>query len=623
MRRVTLFFYLLVFVGLLISQPSSHALAQGGGKPSLRITKIETDDYPNVKVYVDGQNLPTELSELPLQLSENGKEVSITANETMAQGIQTALVLDASGSMQDLGVTGKRRYEEIQAVIEQLVVGGYLDHVVDWLSAYAPNQEGEVVSIQDWTQDHNAVRNELYLYQYPPIGVATPLFNLVYFALDRFEESKVPSHLSRSIVLFSDGDIGESSLRFDDAVDRAVKANVSIHTIMLGEGTPETIGNMTRLATLTGGQYIQITSDEALNPLWERIAGARDQYQLTYRSQLAQPREVLISATLEDGDTIQAVNSFPTVGLTNVEVELKKPAGDLIIKKEASAHDTPLRELQPKEIDIEVELNWSDGFSREVSQVEYVINDITQVRNEAPFDRISFPIDTLDAGRYTIRAVVTDELGLEGEARPFSFEVQVERPPAPLPPTAEPQSVSVSVPLPGSDDGLTVNQNLARNIISLTALILAILAVIIAMRNPARRKQVTEAFGAAVKQVTQPFFPNREDLAPKPVKAILSVMEGDGKLPPSIEIRGMNVKLGRSPELANIVIDDPRISRYHCRITEEADGYFRIWDEGSTSGTYLNSVQVDLTGQTLKNGDLINLGPMQFQFRYVGDQYVN
>ena len=621
MRRVTLFFYLLLFVGSLILQPSSQTFAQGGTKPSLRITKIETDDYPNVKVYVDGQNFPTELSELPLQLLENGKEVSITANETMAQGIQTALILDVSGSMQDPGLTGKRRYEEIQAVIEQLVVGGYLDHVVDWLSAYAPNQEGEVVSIQDWTQDHNAVRNELYLYQYPPIGVATPLFNLVYFALDRFEESKVPSHLSRSIVLFSDGDIGESSLRFDDAVERAIKANVTIHTIMLGEGTTETIGNMTRLATLTGGEYIQITSDETLNPLWEKIAGARDQHQLTYRTQLAQPRELLVSATLEDGDTIQAANTFPTVGLTNVEVELKKPAGDLIITKEASAYDTPLRELQPKEIDIELELNWPDGFSREVAQVEYTINDMTQVRSEAPFDRISFPIETLDTGRYTIRAVVTDELGLEGEARPFSFEVQVERPAAPLPPTAEAQSVSV--PLPGSDDGLTVSQNVVRNMISLTALILAILAVIIAMRNPARRKQVTEAFGSAVKQVTQPFFPNREDLAPKPVKAILSVMEGDGKLPPSIEIRGVNVKLGRSPELANIVIDDPRISRYHCRITEEADGYFRIWDEGSTSGTYLNSVQVDLTGQTLKNGDLINLGPMQFQFRYVGDQYVN
>lgn len=621
MRRVTLFFSLLLFVALLILQPSSQAFAQGGSKPSLRITKIETDDYPNVKVYVDAQNFPSELSELPLQLSENGKEVSITANETMAQGIQTALVLDASGSMQDLGMTDKRRYEEIQAVIEQLVTGGYLDHVVDWLSAYAPNQEGEVVSIQDWTQDHNAVRNELYLYQYPPIGVATPLFNLVYFALDRFEESKVPSHLSRSIVLFSDGDIGESSLRFDDAVDRAVKANVTIHTVMLGEGTTETIGNMTRLATLTGGEYIQVTSDEALNPLWEKIAGARDQYQLTYRTQLAQPRELLVSATLEDGDIIQVGNTFPTVGLTNVEVELKKPTGDFIISKEASAHDTPLRELGPKEIDIELELNWPDGFSREVAQVEYTINDVTQIRSEAPFDRISFPIETLDAGRYTIRAVVSDELGLKGEARPFSFEVEVERPAAPLPPTAEPQSVSV--PLPGSDNGLSVSQNLARNMISLTALILAILAVIIAMRNPARRKQVTEAFGAAVKQVTQPFFPNPQDLAPKPVKAILSVMEGDGKLPPSIEIRGVNVKLGRSPELANIVIDDPRISRYHCRITEEADGYFRIWDEGSTSGTYLNSVQVDLTGQTLKNGDLINLGPMQFQFRYVGDQHVN
>ncbi len=618
MRHVTRFFYFLLCVGVLIMQPTSQVLAQGGSNPSLRITKIETDDYPNVKVYVDGQNLPPELT---LQLSENGKDVSVLERETVAQGIQTALILDASGSMQDPGVTGKRRYEEVQAVIEQLVIGGYLDHVVDWLSAYALSQEGEVVSIQDWTQDHNAVRNELYLYQYPPIGVATPLFDLVYFGLDRFDESKVPAHLSRSIILFSDGDIGESNLRFDDAVNRALNANVAIHTIMLGEGNSETIGNMTRLATLTGGEYIQIDSDEALNPLWEKVAGARDQYQLTYRSTLAQPRDITVSGTLEDGDSIQAESSFPTVGLTDVAVQLTQPEENFVITKEAAAHDTPLQEVDPKEIDIQLELDWPDGFSREVTEVEYRINDMTQIRSAAPFDRISFPIETLDAGRYTIRVAVTDELGLKGEARPLSFEVRVERPPAPLPPTPEPPSVSV--PLPGREDGLSVGQNVARNIISLVALILAILAVFIAMRNPARRKQVTEAFGAAVKQVTQPFFPNRDDLAPKPVKAILSVMEGDGKLPPSIEIRGVNVKLGRSPELANIVIDDPRVSRYHCRITEEADGHFRIWDEGSTSGTFLNSTQVDLTGQTLKNGDLINLGPMQFQFRYVGDEHVN
>ena len=623
MRRFSHFHYLffLLFVASLLFLPSSLVLAQEGKNPSLRITKIDAEDYPDVKVYLDGRNLPANLSKLPLTLSENGQEVSIANSAMVAQGTQTAFVLDASGSIQDPGVTGKFRYEEVQSVVDRFIIDGYLENSTDWLSAYAPNQKGEVTSIQDWTQDHNAVRNELYLYQYPPVGVVTELFNLIYFAVDKFESSRVPSHLSRSIVLFSDGYAGEGSLRLDDAINRAIKANVVIHTVMLGEETQETSANMKRMATLTGGKYVQITSEDALDPLWDHIIGKREQRQLNYRSQLAEPRELLVSATLPNGERIQAAKAFSSISISGVEVEILEPRGEFIINKEAPAHDTPVQELDPKSINIQVSFNWVDGYPRNLTQVEYMINDYTLIRSEEPFDEFTFPIENLESGGYTIRVVASDELGLKGEAQPFSFDVQVNRPAAAASAEGAPsgQASWIWLQIPGSDP-IRIRQDMARNVASMMALLLAVLAVIIAMRNPVRRKQVTEAFSSVLKQVTQPFFPNRDDMKPKPVKALLTVIQGDDKLPPSIEIRGANTKLGRSPDLANIVIDDPRVSRYHCRITEEADGKFCIWDEGSTSGTYLNTNPVDLKGKALNTGDLINLGPIQFQFRYVGPQ---
>ena len=62
------------------------------------------------------------------------------------------------------------------------------------------------------------------------------------------------------------------------------------------------------------------------------------------------------------------------------------------------------------------------------------------------------------------------------------------------------------------------------------------------------------------------------------------------------------------------------MSRYHCRIVEEADGALRLFDEGSTSGTYVNYKQVDIRGQLLQHGDQIHIGPVGFRFERIEPQ---
>ncbi len=65
------------------------------------------------------------------------------------------------------------------------------------------------------------------------------------------------------------------------------------------------------------------------------------------------------------------------------------------------------------------------------------------------------------------------------------------------------------------------------------------------------------------------------------------------------------VALGR--DITNdIVINDPEVSRHHCRMTRTPTGYI-LEDLGSTNGTFVNGQR--LTGsRTLVNGDMIGLG---------------
>jgi len=63
--------------------------------------------------------------------------------------------------------------------------------------------------------------------------------------------------------------------------------------------------------------------------------------------------------------------------------------------------------------------------------------------------------------------------------------------------------------------------------------------------------------------------------------------------------------IGRDPRYAQIVVDEPVVSRVHCMIIPEKEKIALI-DRGSANGTFLNGIKVDKA--YLKDGDTISLG---------------
>ncbi|OQY48309.1 MAG: hypothetical protein B6242_02820 [Anaerolineaceae bacterium 4572_78] len=64
----------------------------------------------------------------------------------------------------------------------------------------------------------------------------------------------------------------------------------------------------------------------------------------------------------------------------------------------------------------------------------------------------------------------------------------------------------------------------------------------------------------------------------------------------------------------DIVVADPRASRYHFQIAYE-DGQWLLTDLGSVNGTYLNSLAVSDVPQVLQNNDQIMIGETIFAFK--------
>jgi two-component system, cell cycle response regulator len=65
------------------------------------------------------------------------------------------------------------------------------------------------------------------------------------------------------------------------------------------------------------------------------------------------------------------------------------------------------------------------------------------------------------------------------------------------------------------------------------------------------------------------------------------------------------VVMGRAPDIA-LSCDDDGVSRKHCKIAQAPNGHFQLVDLGSTNGTYLNGIKVNVA--TLQDGDKVQIG---------------
>ena len=69
--------------------------------------------------------------------------------------------------------------------------------------------------------------------------------------------------------------------------------------------------------------------------------------------------------------------------------------------------------------------------------------------------------------------------------------------------------------------------------------------------------------------------------------------------------------IGSSPD-CDLVVDQPSVTWYHCRLSKTDDGYL-LEDLGSTNGTYLNE-EVLQSPRPLHPGDRVRIGDSEFTF---------
>ncbi|MEW5941720.1 MAG: FHA domain-containing protein, partial [Chloroflexota bacterium] len=228
-------------------------------------------------------------------------------------------------------------------------------------------------------------------------------------------------------------------------------------------------------------------------------------------------------------------------------------------------------------------------------------------------DRFTWDISAYaESGRHILKVEATDSLGLTGASLDTPVDVTVVRPVrTPLKILSDYRYVIVSV------------------VVGIAGVILigTLLSGRVRLRSRRARRAERARFTDPVTQPVSiaatepPTGPKKTPRRPRPLRgptdapAWLARLAPDGQAAPGspILLLGPEVKLGTNPVQADTVLDEPALSPLHALIRQDEAG-FRIFDQGSVAGTWVNYEIVTREGYPLKHGDRVHLGNLIYRF---------
>lgn len=452
---------------------------------------------------------------------------------------------------------------------------------------------------------YNSIRNFFTEPLAPETG-PTALVDSLVSLINEANTLKPDPTMAVSIVVFSDGtDAVSSRFQPEDVPGQAVGQGVAVHTIWVENSNLSEASQqggrayMAQIAASAWGLTATLDDVEAMQAIWNRIASFRDQTRLRY-----------LATNLTGGTstvTLSLAGTPATQAETVIDVASDSPMVVLNVPPESRILSLP-DVNQPIMLHFAADLGWLDGEERGVEAAQLQVNGAV-VPNLAIEDVRDFDaeITNLVYGTNVIQIALLDEQGMRVTSPPLLLTVN--EGPEEIPEILRPGAGTVRV--------------LGTIFVLLLVIALLVGVVFLAWRNgfslpmrlgvPRGRRQNSPPPRPPSAEV--PDYPLPPDGESVSERAYLEVLESVTDMPPEIGLSLPEVRIGRSPAQSNIPFEnDITVSRLHATLMLEGNRY-RIYDAGSTSGTWVNDQAVPEYGLQLMDGDEIFLGAVHLRFR--------
>lgn len=588
--------------------------AQEGNQ--VHLAPINLEGFPRISSYLSVRSSTGEfirgLEQRDVHIIEDGRQVPVQNLQLVHPGIQFVLAISPGPAFDIRDVQGISRYEYLSLALQ------------DWADAWK-GSTGDDLSIiaaggPDITHQADIDRWEASLRSFNPTGEETgPDFEVLTRALDVAADQPPTSGMSSAVLFVSPLPAQDVSLGLQSLAARAAQQGVKIFVWLVASSelfTSPEAEQMRSFAEQTGGEFFAYSGQEPIPSPETFLSELRNAYFLEYDSRITASGAHQASAQVNvEGQRISSsVQEFeldilpPNVAFISPPMEIERTLVD---------PESDVGALSPESQELELLIEYPDGYERPIIETRLFVDGVEAgVNQEQPFDNFTWDISQYDSAAEHILVVeAEDSLGLIGQSVETSILVSVSG--------VETSWLEI------------VSQNMLILVAVLVALLAAALLLLLVLRgrlqpgflrNWRRRKKLSQP-------ITQPLQTSseapvqtrstwvdrihwpRSPSTTKPYAQFIPLTDSNtGDSQPPLAITNNRVLFGRDEGKVDQVLQDASVAKVHATLERVSEDTFRLSDENTIAGTWVNYAPVAPGGQTLENGDLVHFGRLGFRF---------
>jgi hypothetical protein len=582
-----------------------------------RLTPPETEAFPSISTFMhvrhEQGNFVHSLTAQDVSILENGRRLPVSEFEQLKPGVQFVTAINPGTAFTVRDLLGISRYEYVYNALEEWAQERQ-GTTLDDLSLLTVN--GPVATHLSDTQSWIST-----LQPYIPEIENNDLgFEILGRSLELAADNPIRPGMGRAVLFITALPEQDMTLYLESLAARAVQRDVRIFVWLLTSAnlfpTPQA-SQLQNLAIQTGGEFFAYSGIEPIPNLETYLEPLRSIYSLSYDSRISSSgrHQIAVHIRSDDLDIISPAVDF--------EIEVLPPnvafisPGQEIKRKIPAGTESESVEITPKQYELELLIEFPDGHPRPLERTRLYVNDLLVDENTTPpFDSFSWDLSEITSSdEYKIQAEVIDVLGLSSKSMEQSILVRIDMPQQNNPFTfARDRSVVVGM------------------VVFITGSILLLILVMGGRIQPRFSKPrrngnhrfdpVTQPVKAKVDRKTTrlPDWFNRLSWPQRRIEMEAQAMlmrltkSEQGNTEPPIPIIGDELTFGCDPTLATQVLVDASVEPIHARLRLGPDHNYRLYDENSTAGTWVNYSPISPEGIRLEHGDLIHIGRVGFRF---------
>jgi hypothetical protein len=596
------------------------ANAQTAASAKLSTPMLET--FPRITAYLSVRNSRGQfergLQATDLRVIEDDRSLIPTGLEEFRSGAQLVLAINPGQTFEVRNSQGDSRFDAI------------INHLEAWANIRMGSTIDDLSVITPGGAESSHIANPTrWLTALQASGVETentaPDLSVLARAVEMAGDPAARTGMGRAVLLISAPLEGELEIPIQNIAAQASQMDVHIFIWLVAPPAAPvnaTTQQLLSLADSTGGQSFTFSGEETLPDLEAYLEPLRSIYQLAYQSRMnsGASHQVQVEIDTPEGTISSNIQTFtleiqpPNPMFVSPPLEIKRePSTDPANNSEAEGVSNYL----PNSQTLQVLVDFPDGLARTIERTSlFVEGELVAENTQPPFDQFNWDLSSLPSnGAYRLRVEAQDSLGLTGSSIETIIQVNARRP------------------------TLNVLTLLTRNAPAITALVVLmsgavlLLVLILGGRITPGTLKVRQRIRRYSDPVTQP-VPMNKDAEPrrlpgwanrlqwptrrvKPqVYAFLQLISDDSETTKTkpIPISTEEITIGKDPILATMVLEDPSVEGLHARIIRTDENSFRLLDEGSVAGTWINYTPISSEGAALQHGDLIHIGQVGLRY---------